>query len=43
MEIRLIFFKEIVGWISLKNGPRFSFRKHVLSREEKIARKIFSP
>ena len=35
MEIRLIFFKEIVGLISLKNEISFTYEKHLRSREEK--------
>jgi len=35
MEIRLIFFKEIVGLISLKKGPIYLYAQHLRSREEK--------
>ena len=35
MEIRLIFFKEIVGLISLKIGRNFPLTQYMLSREEK--------
>ena len=41
MEIRLIFFKEIVGVISLKNGPTSLHEKHLRSREEKSRRRFF--
>jgi len=43
MEIRLIFFKEIVGLISLKTGLKFLYRKHLCSREEKSGRRFFLP
>jgi len=34
MEIRLIFFKEIVGVISLKTGLKHQYEQHLCSREE---------
>jgi len=43
MEIRLIFFKEIVGVISLKNGLISPCAKHSRSREEKSRRRFFLP
>jgi len=43
MESRLIFFKEIVGVISLKKGIRYPFAKHFGSREEKSRRRFFLP
>jgi len=42
MEIRLIFFKEIVGVISLKTGLTCQYTKHLRFREEK-SRRIFPP
>ena len=43
MEIRLIFFKEIVGLISLKTGLTYQYPKHLRSREEKSTRRFFLP
>ena len=43
MEIRLIFFKEIVGVISLKMGLISRYEKHLRSREEKSRRIFFLP
>jgi len=43
MEIRLIFFKEIVGVISLKKGLMYLYAKHLLSGEEKSRRRFFLP
>jgi len=43
MEIRLIFFKEIVGVISLKTGLKYQYEKHLRSREEKSRRRFFLP
>ena len=43
MEIRLIFFKEIVGLISLKKGSVYPYAKHFRSREEKSRRRFFLP
>jgi len=43
MEIRLIFFKEIVGVISLKAGLTCQYAKHLRSREEKSPRRFFLP
>ena len=43
MEIRLIFFKEIVGLISLKKGLMSVYEKHLRSREEKSPRRFFLP
>ena len=43
MEIRLIFFKEIVGVISLKKGLIYQYAKHLRSREEKSTRRFFLP
>jgi len=43
MEIRLIFFKEIVGVISLKTGVKYQHPKHLRSREEKSTRRFFLP
>jgi len=43
MEIRLIFFKEIVGLISLKKGLIYQYAKHLSSREEKSRRRFFLP
>ena len=43
MEIRLIFFKEIVGVISLKKGLTYLYEKHLRSREEKSRRRFFLP
>jgi len=43
MEIRLIFFKEIVGVISLKTGLKYQYPKRVRSREEKSPRRFFLP
>jgi len=43
MEIRLIFFKEIVGLISLKQGPIYLCAQHLRSREEKSRRRFFLP
>jgi len=41
MEIRLIFFKEIVGVISLKTGLNYQHPRHLRSREEKSRRRFF--
>jgi len=41
MEIRLIFFKEIVGLISLKNGLNLSCIQHLSYWEEKSPRRFF--
>jgi len=43
MEIRLIFFKEIVGLISLKTGLEQQYAKHLGSRKEKSSRRFFLP
>ena len=43
MEIRLIFFKEIVGLISLKNEVNLAFTKHLRFSEEKSRRRFFLP
>jgi len=43
MEIRLIFFKEIVGVISLKKRLIYLYEKHLRSREEKSRRRFFLP
>jgi len=43
MEIRLIFFKEIVGLISLKTGLKHQYAKHLRSREGKSRRRFFLP
>jgi len=43
MEIRLIFFKEIVGLISLKTGLKRQLTKQVRSQEEKSRRRFFLP
>jgi len=43
MEIRLIFFKEIVGLISLKTERKQQYEKHLRSREEKSSRRFFLP
>jgi len=43
MEIRLIFFKEIVGVISLKKRLTCLYEKHLRSREEKSRRRFFLP
>ncbi len=43
MEIRLIFFKEIVGVISLKTGLNYQHPRHLRSREEKIEKEVFPP
>jgi len=43
MEIRLIFFKEIVGVISLKTGLKHQYKRHLRSREEKSRRRFFLP
>ena len=43
MEIRLIFFKEIVGLISLKTELKYQYPKHLRSREEKSTRRFFLP
>ena len=43
MEIRLIFFKEIVGVISLKKELIHLYGKHLRSREEKSRRRFFLP
>jgi len=43
MEIRLIFFKEIVGLISLKKGLPYPCAKLFRSREEKSRRRFFLP
>ena len=43
MEIRLIFFKEIVGLISLKKEVSFARTKRLRSREEKSRRRFFLP
>jgi len=43
MEIRLIFFKEIVGLISLKKTLTCQCAKHLRSREEKSRRRFFLP
>jgi len=43
MEIRLIFFKEIVGVISLKTEVKYLHPKHLRSREEKSTRRFFLP
>ena len=37
MEIRLIFFKEIVGVISLKTEVKYLHPKHLRSREGVLA------
>jgi len=41
MEIRLIFFKEIVGVISLKTEGKYLHPQHLRSREEKSTRRFF--
>ena len=43
MEIRLIFFKEIVGLISLKKEVNFARTKRLRSREEESRRRFFLP
>ena len=43
MEIRLIFFKEIVRVISLKTGLTHQYSKHVRAREEKSPGRFFLP
>jgi len=44
MEIRLIFFKEIVGVISLKTEVKYLHPKHLRSRSGgKIDKEIFPP
>ena len=43
MEIRPIFFKEIVGSISLKNDDSFLYEKYLHSREGKSRRRFFLP
>ena len=43
MEIRLIFFKEIVSVTSLKTGLKWQCPKHLRSREEKSTRRFFLP
>jgi len=43
MEIRLIFFKEIVGLISLKNAINSLHIRHLGSREGKSLRRFFLP
>ncbi|RLC36034.1 hypothetical protein DRH29_05340 [candidate division Kazan bacterium] len=43
MEIRLMFFKEIVGVISLKTEVKYLHPKHLRSREEKSTRSFFLP
>jgi len=43
MEIRLIFFKEIVGLISLKTELKYQYPKHFRAREEKSRRRFFLP
>ena len=43
MEIRLIFFKEIVGLISLKNEVDFGYATQLRSREEEPRRRFFLP
>jgi hypothetical protein len=42
-EIRLIFFKEIVGAISLKMGLQCQYKKHLRFREDKSRRRFFLP
>jgi len=43
MEIRLIFFKEIVSVISLKTGLKYQYAQHLRSWEEKSPRRFFLP
>ncbi len=43
MEIRLTFFKEIVGLISLKKELMYPCAKLFCSREEKSRRRFFLP
>ncbi len=43
MEIRLMFFKQIVGVISLRTEFKCQYRKHLRSREEKSRRRFFFP
>ena len=43
MKIRLIFFKEIVGLISLKNDLTSCALRRLPSREEKSRRRFFLP
>ena len=43
MEIRLIFFKEIVGLISLKTELKYQYPMHLRAREEKSTRRFFLP
>jgi len=43
MEIRLIFFKEIVGLISLKTELKYQYPMHLPAREEKSTRRFFLP
>jgi len=43
MEIRLIFFKEIVGLISLKKRLKCQYAQHLRSREEKSRKRFFLP
>jgi len=43
MEIRLIFFQEIVGVISLKNADNSFLKKLLVFREEKSSRRFFLP
>ena len=43
MEIRLIFFKEIVGVISLKTELKYQYPMHLHAREEKSTRRFFLP
>ena len=43
MEIRLIFSKEIVGLISLKNGVNSRHTKRLRFGEEKSRRRFFLP
>ena len=43
MEIRLIFFKEIVGLISLKSEDNFLLKQYLRSWEEKSRRRFFLP
>ena len=43
MEIRFIFFKEIVGLISLKTELKYQYPMHLRAREEKSTRRFFLP
>jgi len=42
MEIRLIFFKEIVGLISLKTELKYQYPMHLRAQEEKSTRRFFA-